>query len=319
MLDLCRPSDSLAWDSHLGVDQTNFTTNKVRRTLRSLTSNRNGIFKNRRQPGPKGLLASHEKVAANSLRGNFIPTPLSEAKLLDQWNSLKCLSLVHLWVTEAGVLTASTGLPWLFSLRAKQNQNETHFLQWTELRFLKCCQQPSCLICHLENYNWQIKDTLFGAAKWKQILIANWIVWVTTNGKGPFSNLDCNQDSDKVWLCFWGRGYQCMPDLRIPVWGGGLITQGTTLFLALGRWTTSNYWLSSRVTGGSSNCWHFLGYQSACYVHTSMALKTNLCHDFSFLVYQYSDANKSFIRKNCLQCTDQGWVHFHNLLLVHTH
>ena len=148
-------------------------------------------------------------MAANSLRGHFIPTLLSEAKLLVQWNFLKCLSLVHLWVTTAGILTASTGLPWLFSLRAKQNQSETHFLQWTELRYLECCQWPSCLICHLENYNWQIKDTLFGAARWKQILIANWIVWVTTDGKGPFSNLDWNQDSDGSLTLFLRQ--------RIPV------------------------------------------------------------------------------------------------------
>ena len=127
------------------------------------------MFKNRRQPGPKGLWASHEKVEANSLSGNF--TGSVKVPEMPQPSSLRGHSS---WSSDS----------------------ETHFLQWTELRFLECCQWPSCLICHLENYNWQIKDNLFRAARWKQILIANWIVWVTTDGKGPFSNLDWNQDSD---------------------------------------------------------------------------------------------------------------------------
>lgn len=186
MRDLCRPSDSLAWDSHLGVGQTNFTTNKVRRTLRSLRCQTEMVYSRTGDSLAPEAFWLHMKEWQQVCRHS----PLPEAKLRDQLNSLRCLSLAHSRATAAGALTVSAGPPWLLSLRAKQSQNETHFLQWAELRFLKCCQRPSCLICHLENYNWQIKDTLSGAAKWKQILIANWIVWVTTNGKGPFSNLD---------------------------------------------------------------------------------------------------------------------------------
>lgn len=70
-------------NSILGWVNLNFTTNEVRRTPKALLVKEKWYIQEHRQPGPNGILALHKKVAAIPLRRNFIPIPLSEARLLD--------------------------------------------------------------------------------------------------------------------------------------------------------------------------------------------------------------------------------------------
>lgn len=115
--------------------------------------------------------------------------------------------------------------------------------------------------------DWQIRDTLSGSTSQKYFNHwLNCLGRICRYNKGPFFDLDGNRTDDKVWPCFWCRGYQGMPDWLLSVWRSVCLCLGLGMshcirhcsLLILGKMITLNLWSSLSPSALSASSYSHL-------------------------------------------------------------